>query len=943
MTALALCSLSAQNTVVKGRVVDINSNEPIAQSTIQIEGDQQVITTNSDGQFLFSEKILLRGEQVLLVQSTDYISQRIPIRIQEGETINLDPILLQLDLTEVESQIGIISLSDSELNQDDGTVFNISGLLQASKDVFLNAAAFDFSATFFKPRGLDNANGKVLINGLEMNKLFNGRPQWGDWGGLNDAQRNREFSMGLSPSDYTFGDIAGTSNMVMRASHYRRGGRFSVAAANRSYQGRIMATYHSGVALSGWAYSLSLSRRFGEAGYVDGTGYDANSFFVSVEKKLSNQHSINLTGFYTPNRRGRSTALTKEMRNLKGIRYNPNWGFQNGKARNSRVREIEEPVILLNHYWDISEKTLLNINLGYQFGTIKNSRIDNNGTRIVETVDGQSFFAGGARNPLGNYYQRLPSYFLRNEDPRAYDYQLAYLAQQEFVANGQLNWEALYDSNIDFEGNSQLATYVIQNDVTEDTQIWANAIFDTQLNEVLRLNGTVSYRGLTSENYAEVSDLLGSSGYLDIDSFTEAASGEGAAELQTNRAQSDLQHPNRIAGLGERYKYNYEIRAQQISGFGQVQGKLPTVDFYVAATAGQTSYQRTGLFENGNFPGNRSLGDSELLNFSTYGVKGGAVYKVTGRHLIDLNAGYLTKAPNFGKVFTNSRQNNDIIIGEALEKVTSADLSYRYRSPIVKARLTGYYNQFQDQSELGFYFTQDISGLGVEGDAFVQEIMTGIATRSVGIELGLEAQMTPTFKLKAAGSFGQNTYTNDPNVYLTSDDFESPLTFGDGTAKLKNYHIAGGPERAYQLGFEYRDPYFWWLGVTANYFSHAFIDVNNLARTANFSSDFDGQPFNDYDEELARELLQQQQFDPYVLLNVVGGKSWRIGKYFVGFFATVNNALDQHYMTGGFEQGRNTNFRRLREDKARENGPLFGNRFFFGTGTTYYVNVYVRF
>ena len=126
-------------------------------------------------------------------------------------------------------------------------------------------------------------------------------------------------------------------------------------------------------------------------------------------------------------------------------------------------------------------------------------------------------------------------------------------------------------------------------------------------------------------------------------------------------------------------------------------------------------------------------------------------------------------------------------------------------------------------------------------------------------------------------------------------------------------------------------------------FSHAFIDVNNLARTANFSSDFDGQPFNDYDEALGRELLQQEQIEPYVLVNVVGGKSWRIGRYFVGFFASVNNLLNQEYRTGGFEQGRNTNFRTIKEDRSRENGPLFGNRYFFGSGTTYYINAYVRF
>ncbi|MEL6810471.1 MAG: TonB-dependent receptor [Bacteroidota bacterium] len=940
---LSAFTMIAQDAIVKGRVVDSNSSDPLSDVEIRIQGSVFSTVTDAEGLFSIIGANLPQGEQVLIVNGADYILQQIPITIQSGETINLDPILLVLDLSEVEAQIGIISLSDNELNQDEGTAFNISGLLQASRDVYLNAAAFDFSATFFRPRGLDNANGKVLINGIEMNKQFNGRPQWGNWGGLNDVQRNREFSMGLKANDYAFGDVAGTTNIIMRASQYRQGGRVSYALANRSYEGRVMATYNSGMTQDGWAYSISAARRFGDEGYIDGTLYDANSFFASVEKQLNEDHSLNFTAFYTPNRRGRSTAITQEARDLKGIRYNPNWGYQDGEIRNSRVRKIQEPVIMLNHYWNIAENTTLNTNIGYQFGTIKNSRIDNNGTTLVTTADGQQFFSGGARNPLGDYYQRLPSYFLRFENPTSYDYQLAFQAQQEFVNNGQLDWNALYRANVDAQGNPLPATYVIQNDVNEDTEISANTIFNTTLNENISFNGNISFRSLKSENYAEVADLLGSTGYLDVDNFTEAAAGDAGSELVTNLAQSDLRNPNRIVGEGDRYKYNYEMNANVLSGFAQAQFKYNLVDFYLAAMAGQTTYQRTGLFENGNFPGARSFGDSEELSFTTFGAKGGAVYKVTGRHLIDVNAGYFTKAPNLRNSFSNARQNNDVIIGLEEEKVQNVDISYIYRSPIVKARLTGYYNTIQDQTDLGFYFTENLSGLGIEEDAFVQEVMTGIDTRRMGAELGIEAQVTPTVKLKAAGAFGQYTFTNNPNLYLTSDDFEGALTFGDGTAKLKDYHVAGGPERAYQIGFEYRDPDFWWFGVTGNYFSNAYIDVNNLARTSNFTSDFDGQTFNDYDEDLARELLQQEKFDDYVLVNVVGGKSWKIDQYFVGFFATINNVLDQDFVTGGFEQGRNSNFRTIRDDKARENGPVFGNRYFFGNGTTYYLNVYVRF
>ena len=383
--------LQAQNPIVKGRVIDTDSSEPIIGVLVRIVGSSNIVETKVGGKFQFANEGLPKGEQVLQVSKTGYLTQQLPITIQTGRIVNIDPILLEIDLTAVEAQIGFISLSENQLDQENVAAFNVSGLLQATNDVFLNAAAYDFSATFFRPRGLDNANGKVLINGIEMNKQFNGRPQWASWGGLNDAQRNREFSMGVKANDYTFGDLAGTTNIVMRAAQYRQGGRVSYAMANRSYTGRVMASYHSGMSKSGWAYSILASRRYGDKGYIDGTLYDANSFFVAVEKKLNEQHSVNLTAFYTPNRRGRSAPITQEVKDLKGRKYNPNWGFHDGAIRNSRIREVEEPVIMLNHYWKINDNITLNTNIGYQFGKIANSRIDNGGTRLVSFNEQESY------------------------------------------------------------------------------------------------------------------------------------------------------------------------------------------------------------------------------------------------------------------------------------------------------------------------------------------------------------------------------------------------------------------------------------------------------------------------------------------------------------------------------------------------------------------------
>ena len=159
---------------------------------------------------------------------------------------------------------------------------------------------------------------------------------------------------------------------------------------------------------------------------------------------------------------------------------------------------------------------------------------------------------------------------------------------------------------------------------------------------------------------------------------------------------------------------------------------------------------------------------------------------------------------------------------------------------------------------------------------------------------------------------------------------------------MKNLHIAGGPENAFQLGFEYRDPNFWWFGVTSNYFSNAYIDVSSLRRNDNFATDTDNIGYNDYDSATARELLQQEQFNDYTLVNVVGGKSWRVDSYYIGFFATINNVFDQRYRTGGFEDSRIADYRGMVEESNRDT-PVFGNRYFFGNGTTYYLNLYVRF
>ena len=899
----------AQQTIVQGVVKDIRSSEPIAEVLVEIEGSIVTTRTNNLGEFSFSSDIP-DGNQTIKLTKSNYINLYYPIVINNGETINIGEIFLEFD--DENDELFTITLSDDELNDDTSGADNISGLLSASQDIFQRAAAFEFSPSFFRLRGLNTDNGTVLMNGIEMNKIFDGRPQWSNWGGMNDVLRSQELSNGLAPSPYNFGGLLGSTNINLRASNYRSGGRITYSSSNRSYTNRLMATYASGMLDGGWAYAFTLGRRWGEEGFQDGTFYDANSFFVSVEKKLNDKHSLNLVGFYTPNRRGKSSPNTQEVFDLKGITYNEYWGWHDGEKRNSRIRRIAEPVIMINHYWDISEKTSLNTNFAYQFGELGNSRLD---------------YAGGA-NPSPAYYQGLPSYFLADDDGP--DLSGAYLAQESFSNGGQVNWDRIYDSNLTNNINGDYAAYVLYEDRSDDKQFTANTILESSITENLTLNAAINYKRLKSHSFAEIIDMLGSNtGYLNVDSF--------------DQVQFDLQNPDLVVGEGDTFRYNYNIEANVLSGFAQAQFKYNKIDFFLAGSYTATEYQREGLYQTETYA-NNSFGKGRKLSFGGIGTKGGFTYKFSGKHIFNVNAGYITKAPSIRNTYTNSRENHAIVgditgVDITEEKITSFDANYVFRSSSVKARLTGYYTKMEDANEISFYFADGISGVD-EGTAFVQEILQGIDKSHMGIEFGMEAQVTPTIKLTGVASIGQFTYDNNPNLVLTSSDFVEGLNFGE--SNLKDYRIAAGPQQAASVGFEYRDPNYWWFGTTANFFSNTYVDVSPLTRTQNFYLDTDGLPFNNYEPDLARELLRQERFDDYMVVNAIGGKSWKIGDKYISLFVSLNNIFNKKFKSGGFEQGRSANYQSLQEDSQNPKR-VFGPKYWYGRGPTYFLNLNYRF
>lgn len=904
---LFLCvhvSSAQTETKVSGTIVSAIDQSVVVGAIVSFEGEQIHGESNASGQFKLN--VSLNGDYILRIEFQDYVSKRIPVSL-DGTPVALGKISLDKDLT-LDKQDNLITLTDAEL-LDDETNGSSLGLLQATRDIFLNRAAFDFGQAFFRVRGYDSQYGNVLLNGIPMNKLFDGRPQWNNWGGLNDVIRNQEFTNGLGATSYTFGGILGNTNIDLRPSGLRSGLRLSTSASNRTYTGRLMATYNSGVQKNGLAYTVSGSRRWAKEGFIDGTLYDAYSFYGALEYQLNSQNSITLTAFSATNRRGRSSAIAEEVFELVGNRYNPYWGTQNGEIRNSRERRISEPMVLLNYFHD-SKKWSLNAGLTFQTGSHARSRV--------------GYY--NAPNPDPSFYRYLPSFYVNS--PIGANFISAERARTSFVNDPQWNWQNLYTANRSPSNNGK-AAYVLYDDVVDDTQLTARINANYRLNEKLRLDFGLTNKNLNSKNYAKIADLLGAEYHEDIDPFSDT---RNDIDGDSNRIQE------------QKFNYNYEFLANQTDGFIQLNMDYNKWKGFVAGQFYNVSYQRNGFFRNERFLEN-SLGESEKITFSNLGLKGGLSYKITGRHWLTFNGAQLQRAPVLQNVFVNPRESNTVVPNLQRESVSAMDINYYIRMPKLTGRLSGFYTRFRNTTDVNFFFVN--SGLGSD---FVQEVLTDLDRLHKGLELGLEYQLSAFVKVSAVAALGEYTFASDPLVSINFDTAGAEEELIDvsgskdlGIANIKGLRLAQGPQTAIALGMEYRDPKYWWVGMTANYLANNYANISTITRTKSFYLNPEtGQEFPEATLENVDRLLAQKPLDNFYLLNLVGGKSWLKNGRYLGLFVSVNNLFDTRFRTGGYEQSRNGNFGQLQRDNL-SGSPTFAPKYWYGFGRTYFLNLAISF
>ncbi|SIS83193.1 Carboxypeptidase regulatory-like domain-containing protein [Kaistella chaponensis] len=816
---------------------------------------------------------------------------------------------------------GVMVIDDSTSDSSEGgsSMQPTVGLLSSGRDTFQNVSAFELGAYWFRPRGVENRYEDVLFNGISMSKGDDGRVDFSNWGGLNDVTRYPYESVdNITPSEYSFGNLGGVVYYNTRASSYRKQTSLAYSFTNRSYFHRAMATYSSGLSKKGWAFTFSASRRWADEGVIDGTYQDSYAYFGAIEKQFNSRHSINFTAFGSPTYRANNSPNTQEVYDLMGKDYNSYWGWQNGEKRNSRIRNVFEPMFMITDYLKIGKNSNWNNTLSYQFGRDARSRLD--------------WFHAADPNPT--YYRNLPSYLMSIGASQA-DIDANTYAWQNDQGVSQINWNNIYNANninrYDMAGKEKAAIYTIVEDVNKDKTISFVSHFDTKLASNWKLNLNFTYQNLKSDNFRELKDLLGGLYATNLNAFG-------------NDQPFDLDNPNAKIKVGDRTQYSYDLLRNQYSFNASTEVDLPKWNVVGSVFASFADSQRDGKFRHHYYP--TSKGKSDVYNSFDAGIKGKVTYKINGKNFIVYNGAFFSLAPTLNEIFLNPRVSNMITPNVENQLINSNDLSYILRGQVLKIRLSGYYTTINNATEISRYYADITSGSGDQGNALVAEVLSGINKSYKGLELGAEVKITPTLSATAVGSYGDYRITNNPKV-LTADDttvknFGNPIR-AFGTANLKDYKVAGTPQKAYSFGLRYNSTKFWWIGATANFLQDQYLDFSALNKTATLYTDATGHLYSNATPENIALVTNQKKFDNQFMLNANAGKSFLFGKYRMGLSLSVNNILNnRNYVTGGFEQGRSVNFPEAFADAQRDK-PLFGPKLWYDRGTTFFANVYLRF
>ena len=774
---------------VSGKVLDIETNDPLPGATIIVQGTADGVVTGFDGTFELDAK---NGEK-LIISYLGYETAFVVSTVDDFMEIYLEPDLNQLgevvvtsgviDIAKVrETPVAVSTISPSEIALKVGNQ-EFPEIMNKTPGVYATKQGGGYGDSRISLRGFDQRNTSFLINGQPVNDMENGWVYWSNWQGLTDVASGIQLQRGLGASRLAVPSVGGTVSIFTKAAEARKGASVQQSVGNDGYF-KTTASVSTGLSDNGWATSVLLSKWQGD-GYIYNTKGEGYTYFFALGyAPEDSDHSVNFSflGAGQWHHQRDVWVSIRDYQNFgkEGIdrRWNSNGGVLNGEEFSMRRNFYNKPLATLNWDWEINDNLKLATSLYGSAGR------------------------GGGTGPRGNNYRNATSDIL----PFRKDLTEHYLenGRGARTPEGFIDFDAVVANNQDttdpysgaigaFEGqligsngfrDDGVNREVLVRRASMNSHDWVGAISNLEYESGnWKYSVGVDLRNYTGYHYRTLNHLMG------LDGYYSTGNRNSNGQIINTLVEAS---PFKGTGLkGPKIDY-YNVGKVGWQGFnGLVEYKNDKISAVLQAGTSNQSFQRLDYFDQPDNP------ESDTKNQGGGYLKGGANYNIDDKQNVFFNAGMISRQPQFGAVFPNYA--NDVNPDLQNEEIKSFELGYGFIGSNFKVNVNAYSTVWGNR-----FVQRSLSNQqGVDGSAQFKDI----DVVHNGIEV--ETSYNPTDKLRLKGmlSIGDWKYTKDFDAELFDDNQQS---IGTGTLYLKDAKVGDAAqftsyvEADYQIGSKLR-------------------------------------------------------------------------------------------------------------------------------------------
>ena len=606
-------------------------------------------------------------------------------------------------------------------------------------------------------RGFNQRNVAVMINGVPQNDMENGWVYWSNWDGVADAAQSIQLQRGLSAVNLATPSIGGTMNIITNPASAEKGGKFKQEGGAGSFL-KSTFNYNTGLMMGDkLALSGTIVRKTGD-GIIDATWTDAWAYYMGASFQANDKNRFELYAIGAPQRHGQNLykqniatysqelagdidgydesayAEGAKFQTEGGRTFNQNWGpvssdykgkqywymygvgglFGGGNQDrynsgflNERENFFHKPLVNLNHFMTINDKTRLSSVLYWSGGSGGGTGTYGSSFR-KPAVDGEKWY---------------------RSSPWGWDWDAAIATNSDRV-------------DTDFHATENRSKGILRNSINRQDTYGLISKLNYEVSDELELQVGLDWRTAGIEHAREVRDLLGGDYYVDY--------------------ADDNAPDGKVVRLGDEIAYHNSTTVDWIGGFVQGNYTKDKLNVYGMGGLSSIKYSYQDHFTVAN-----EVVKADAI--STFQIKGGAMYDVDDNVSVFANTGYVEKPPIMDNVIyydgtvASDPSNEAFISSEAgvnfssdnfAVKVSAYNTDWKDRN-LTKAVTTGQGSSGDTDVIFLSGINQKHQGLEVEGSMQLNDMIRLNGAVSFG---------NWKFDGDAAGNYQENEYNADGQV-----------------------------------------------------------------------------------------------------------------------------------------------------------------------------------